>query len=105
MRKLVLLSLLAFAGCQPKPCVPETIYEVREDTTQINAAKRTYDSTLNVLKLLIRQRNSEYDSVRNALILSEYRHERVKYYVRICQRNKSQTKFLVGWIRRAENMN
>jgi hypothetical protein len=41
------------------------------------------------------------DSLRTKLFLAKYKIERVKYYLRICNRNPSQTKFLRSWIDRA----
>ncbi len=35
------------------------------------------------------------------LFIANYKIERVKYYLKICQRHPSQTKFLVSWINRA----
>jgi Predicted Peptidoglycan domain len=32
-----------------------------------------------------------------------YKIKRAQYYVRICNKNKSQTKFLSGWVTRALN--
>lgn len=41
------------------------------------------------------------DSLKNRLFISEYKVQRVKYYLNITLRNPSQTKFLKGWIKRA----
>jgi Predicted Peptidoglycan domain len=41
------------------------------------------------------------DSMKAQLFMAQYKLERVKYYLKICQRNPKQTKFLVSWINRA----
>ena len=41
------------------------------------------------------------DSLKTRLSLANFKLERVKYYLKICQRRPSQTKFLVSWINRA----
>jgi hypothetical protein len=41
------------------------------------------------------------DSLNTELFLSEFRVERVRYYLNICIKNPSQDKFLKGWIKRA----
>ena len=43
----------------------------------------------------------EMNALRDSLFVSRYRIERVRYYLKIVKRNKSQIKFLVGWINRA----
>jgi hypothetical protein len=43
------------------------------------------------------------DSVTADLFLSNYKVEKVRYYLNICLKNKTQDKFLKGWIRRAIN--
>jgi hypothetical protein len=41
------------------------------------------------------------DSLKRVLFVANYKIERVKYYLKICQRNPKQVKFLVSWINRA----
>ena len=41
------------------------------------------------------------DSLKKRLSFSDYKIERVRYYLKIVQRNPSQLKFLVSWINRA----
>lgn len=43
------------------------------------------------------------DSLKDELFIAKYKIERVKYYLKITQRNPSQTKFLKSWINRAVN--
>jgi hypothetical protein len=44
---------------------------------------------------------SKIDSLKRVLFVANYKIERVKYYLKICQRNPRQVKFLVSWINRA----
>lgn len=41
------------------------------------------------------------DSATTALFIANYRVERVRFYLNICMRDKTQDKFLKGWVRRA----
>lgn len=41
------------------------------------------------------------DSLLTRLLIEKYKLERVKYYLKICKRHPTQTKFLVSWIDRA----
>ncbi len=43
----------------------------------------------------------QYDSLKTALFLANYKLTRVNYYLNICLKRPSQTKFLAGWIKRA----
>jgi len=41
--------------------------------------------------------------LKSKLFVAKYDIERVRYYLKICQRNPKQVKFLVSWINRAIN--
>lgn len=41
-----------------------------------------------------------YDSLRSMYYVQRYKLERIKYYVGICNSNRSQDKFLRGWLNR-----
>lgn len=45
--------------------------------------------------------NCKEDSLRKALFIAKYKIEGVKKYLKICDKNPSQIKFLRGWIHRA----
>jgi hypothetical protein len=45
--------------------------------------------------------NHVIDSLRRKLFVSDYKIQRVKYYLGIAIKNPSQTKYLKGWIKRA----
>ena len=43
----------------------------------------------------------ELDSLKKKLFVANFKVERVRYYLNICQKNPSQSKFLKGWVSRA----
>jgi capsule polysaccharide export protein KpsE/RkpR len=45
-----------------------------------------------------------YDSLRHDAIIARMQINQAKNYLKICQRNPSQKKFIVGWMRRAFDM-
>lgn len=70
--------------------------QVVSDTTIVEVIK--IDSTM------IYQRDSlklVCDSLKTQLFLNKYKVEKVKFYLNICMRDKTQDKFLKGWVRRA----
>lgn len=87
-----LIVLLIAIGCSsvPKcpPVIPCPVAEVKTDTVKV---------------IIIRNDSlqAKVDSLSTLLYLNTYKVERVKYYVKIVDRNPSQIKFLKGWIRRA----
>ena len=58
------------------------------------SARLQYRATIDSLSVV--NRNLKAD-----LFLAKYKIEKVKYYLAICQKNKSQEIFLKGWIKRA----
>jgi hypothetical protein len=38
------------------------------------------------------------DSLKSKLFLANFQIEKVKYYVKICQRKPTQKRFLLGWV-------
>ena len=100
--KAIVLLLLMFFSCKPHfKSEPEqvdsaTIAEsylfdhsrLSQDTTYIEIV--SCDSLLMVI-----------DSLKTQLFLSNYKVEKVKYYLKIVDKNPSQVKFLRGWMRRA----
>lgn len=67
------------------------------DTVEVPVFINKCDSLYSLVKKL----QKANDSLSERLFLSSYRVEKVKYYLKICDRNPSQSKFLKGWIRRA----
>ena len=65
----------------------DTVYIPRTDTIYLKCSD---DSLKDVISKL-----------RGDLFLSNYKIERVRYYLKICIRRPGQTKFLVSWVNRA----
>lgn len=60
-----------------------------------------YDSLLVVLNKNIYAFAKRNDSLKTKLFLTQYKIEKVKYYLAIVDRKPSQIKYLKGWVRRA----
>lgn len=122
--KIFIISMIsAIIGMSAYSCIskhePIVSYKVPEKqiTPDQQLGQRTFicDSTLNSrdielaitrdsLRYQIKKNNSLLiisDSLNNKLFLTNYKIEKVRYYLKICDRNTSQVKFLRGWIRRA----
>jgi hypothetical protein len=56
---------------------------------------------LDSLRHVIAELHNTVDSLNTQNFISNYKVERVKYYLKICLRNPTQDKFLKGWINRA----
>lgn len=104
--KYVILLILCFCSCKPKeisdvnkPSVDALIFS-KTDTLYLPAEtiiirdtiyiEKKYDS----LVVVIKKKN-------DSLFVERYKLERVRYYNRLAIKNKSQLKFLSGWINRA----
>lgn len=68
------------------------------------------DSTLTILEIRIVQLQDSLklyqlknDTLKTQLFLSNYKIEKVRFYLNICLKKPSNDKFLKGWIRRAIN--
>jgi hypothetical protein len=70
---VMVLAILVLAFTQPSK------------TTECAKLQKSYDSLIWVNKA------------------QAFRIERVKFYVKICQRNPTQKKFLLGWVNRSVN--
>lgn len=103
---LLAVTLMGCATAQPKvvykyidTCLtkPPAVVPVRS-CDSIRAAKDLViqAKTDSLIKLRI-----QLDSTKQVLFLSNYKIEKVRYYLNITLRNSSQDKFLKGWIRRA----
>lgn len=104
--KYLIIMLLFFTGCKPKePTIIQAPLEagilisiiepivlapcdtiVIKDTVYL---EKKYDS----LQVVIKKKN-------DSLFIERFKLERIKYYNRIAQKNRSQQKFLSGWINR-----
>jgi predicted adenine nucleotide alpha hydrolase (AANH) superfamily ATPase len=100
--KYLIIILFFFSCCTPKKVtvtqtVRDTVTIYHRDTIQLVHLDTLYlTAKTDSLQKIIHQLNTK-------LFLSNYKVERVRYYLKICQRNPSQTKFLVSWISRAIN--
>jgi len=102
MRTIALLLAISimFSCNQKKPC-PAYPDIIRVDTVEVPVPVSSADlSTIDfrsyqdsIVKVI--------DTLKTNLFISEYKVEKVKYYLSIVLRNPSQEKFLKGWIRRA----
>lgn len=96
---IVLLMLLASCA---KPTTQQPI--VIHDTVYLPPTKvicdTAYIPVVEVDTVFISNKN---DSLIRRLNTATYKLARVKYYLRICNRNPSQDKFLRGWLNRAVN--
>jgi hypothetical protein len=124
--KFILLSLciLQIAACHPKPQVTQvcthdqcklTIDSLQSDNDDIrNQLLEGYSSVTwmadslaaenNKLYLVIDSLSTNTDSLKTKLFVSNYKLERIKFYVRICMRSPSQKTFLLGWVRRVTEL-
>lgn len=105
MRYTVILIALLIAACSgPRPvdcdkCSPTKADSVRiheltqEKAVLIEQNQAVYDSVV-ILKRL-------NDSLSGELFLNRYKVEKVRFYLAICQRDRTQDKFLKGWVTRA----
>jgi hypothetical protein len=104
---LIVIALAIILGCQqniqpadPQPIKKDSVVTVKEtdlprlrDTIILgikDSSSHRCDSLQNII-----------DSLTSKLFVSNYKLERVRYYLKICLRNPSQDKFLKGWIKRA----
>lgn len=99
---LLLLCALALISCKTnpvkEPIEPQT--QILWDTVYIETTDTVYlpfDSVEHQLGIAIRQR----DSLSNLLFIDRYKLEKIRFYLNITLRDRSQDKFLKGWIRRA----
>lgn len=106
MRYLILLTALTVASCkppQPKTALPDTPAPlVLRDTVTLRDTVQLPGKT-DTLYVKDPAMQRRLDSISRALFVANYKLQRVRYYVRICQRNPSQDKFLKGWVIRAIN--
>lgn len=103
---LLVISILSCSGLNSKGSAihSDTVFIQRTDTVilQDNLNRLRNDSTLlsqeNLhLRAVIR---SYQDSVDERIFMNERRIEKIRYYVRITERNPKNKRFLLGWIRR-----
>lgn len=90
-----LISCTTFHAKQPTPV------ESPGDTVIVMVPDTGCLLELNKTRLKVDSLQAANDSIGRKLLLSNYKVEKVRYYLNITLRDRSQDKFLKGWIRRA----
>ena len=107
---LIIITCFLFTGCSSQ--VNDYTYKYIEPVKTIDQelGQRVFncDSTVNVRDLqidsmafLIASQSRAIDSLKNQLFLSNFKIEKVKYYIKICQTKPTNNKFFKGWVIRA----
>jgi hypothetical protein len=112
MRRVIFVFIgisAALMCCQAPKDKPIPVAEpcVTIDSALLKSVQYQRDSAVQFSKAVqdsLYREKACYDSVVAELQLSNYRIARAKNYVKICQRNPTQQKFLISWLRRALNM-
>lgn len=103
---LLVISILSCSGLNSKGSAirSDTVFIQKTDTIilQADLNRLKSDSTLlsqeNLrLKKIIR---SYQDSLDERIFMNERRIEKIRYYIRITEKNPKNKKFLLGWIKR-----
>lgn len=97
MKKYLIIAIFAIciSSCHAQPKMAEC------DHTFCKSFLEAKDSQVVFYKRQYEFIERQNDTLRTKLFLANYRVEKVRYYLNICLRNKSQDKFLKGWVRRA----
>lgn len=106
---LIFIAAVIFSSCNSQ-VQPTVKYIEPQKTISQELGQRVFicDSTLNVRDIQITQlRDSlkvirlKKDSISGQLFLANYKVEKVRYYLKICNKTPSNNKFLKGWVTRA----
>ncbi len=105
---LLVICVAGLSGCKPAPTKPTPVEVAATYNEQLHNKIITLDS-LNTLKTSqvmfltdsIQKLHVSLDSLKSSLFVSNYKIERVKYYLKICYKKPSQDVFLKGWVNRA----
>ena len=109
MKNIIYIFVFAIVSC--KSVQTKTVYEIQTKTDTLTVRDtinvidtfyieyKTTDTVFLINTDTIRLGNC--DSLKERLFVSDYKLQRVRYYLNIAIKNPSQTKFLKGWIRRA----
>jgi len=108
MKNIILIIAMSFALFSCKPNCPETKVPepiIVKDTVFVDLEFRAKNDSL---KDVIRKLNFQQDSINrlNNRLATKLMNERLviqnaKYYVNIVNKNRTQEKFLLGWMNRA----
>lgn len=119
---LIFIAAVIFSSCSSQ-VQPMVKYIEPQKTISQELGQRVFicDSTLNARDMQIKANNDsidkllvllhstaikvahQNDSLKTALFLANYKVEKVKYYLKICNKNPTNNKFLKGWVTRAVN--
>lgn len=97
----LLLAISLMVGCNPKSRITPCPEVMRIDTVEVPVPSTAADLSTMDLKNYTDSITRVIDTLRTNLFISNYKVEKVKYYLAIVLRNPSQEKFFKGWIRRA----
>lgn len=93
--KYLFIIMILVSCCTPKKA---TIVQTKTDTVHVIVR-----DTVVLHDTIFVTDNTAIKQLNNKLFLANFKIERVRYYLKICQRRPSQVKFLVSWIHRAIN--
>lgn len=100
---LFFLAVLSFSCKQPvkhiqdqEPLIIHDTILVSPDAIEVPDSNDIYISNDELISVL----NKTIDSLRTKLTVANYKLENIRHYLAIVTKNKSQEKFLKGWIRR-----
>jgi len=109
MKNFAMLLVFFLVSCMPKSNTPNPVVSnsVICDSFHTTPEKIFITDTISVSNEIFEHK---YDSLlrvvkkkNDSLFIERYKIERVKYYNKIVQKNKTQLKFLSGWINRVVN--
>lgn len=97
----ITLSIVCLSCCgntkindnQIQACKTDTVYVSVEDTSKICALKEQLNNAQDSLKFY-------RDSLSYANYSNARRIEKVKYYIKICEKRSANKKYFFGWIKR-----
>lgn len=99
---------LTLAFCAPKVVKEEPKTEIKPMTIELGQRVFDCDSALNARDMKVAELRDSIikikvssDSLKTKLFLSNYKIEKVRFYLSICKRKPTNDKFLKGWISRA----
>lgn len=103
---LIIVCLIVVAGCfQQSSTTPEeqaALATVPVDSCQtIRQELADVTQQLTNLQADDERQSQRIDSLSKELFLANFKVEKVRYYLNICLKNKTQDKYLKGWVRRA----
>lgn len=96
---IVLILSLGLLSCNSQPIQPSTqdsLSFYRDGYNKVSYSNSLLQKNLNDISKF-------NDSLKNKLFLSDFKIEKVKFYIKICKKNPSQKVFFFGWIDRAVN--